>query len=177
MLRTCLKIESITAMLQPQNDNKKTESLWTWKSVRYRYPSDAVHLKMAQHFENRKYCIPAMLHKQRWHKESLRCPYNSPPYSSPPYNSSPYSSPPYSSPPLHLATLQLATITSRHRYISPPLHLATITFRHHYISPVLYRYSVKKQTVKKCYEIKRYFIFYLFLNQTTALAPTRIFFI
>jgi hypothetical protein len=27
MLRTCLKIESITAMLQPQNDNKKTESL------------------------------------------------------------------------------------------------------------------------------------------------------
>jgi hypothetical protein len=39
----------------------------------------------------------------------------------------------YISPPLHLAT-----ITSRHHYISPPLHLATITFRHHYISPVLY---------------------------------------
>jgi hypothetical protein len=33
---------------------------------------------------------------------------------------------------LQLATLQLVTITSRHRYISPPLHLATITFRQYY---------------------------------------------
>jgi hypothetical protein len=33
---------------------------------------------------------------------------------------------------LQLATLQLATITSRHPYISSPLHFATITFHQYY---------------------------------------------
>jgi hypothetical protein len=98
-------------------------------------------------------------------------------------NSSPYSSPPYSSPPLHLATLQLVTITSRHRYISPryispPLHFATITFRHHYISPPLHFASTipvqcKKTNCKKVFWNKTLFN----VNQTTALASKRIFFI
>jgi hypothetical protein len=54
---------------------------------------------------------------------------------------------------LHLATLQLATLqlvtlqlatsssrhlTTRHHFISPPLHLATLTSRHHYILPPLH---------------------------------------
>jgi hypothetical protein len=83
-------------------------------------------------------------------KKSLPWTPYSPPYRSPPYSLSPYSSTPFNSPSLHLATLQLATITSRHRYISPPLHLTTITFRNHYISPVLH--------CKKYYFFKYYII-------------------
>jgi hypothetical protein len=42
---------------------------------------------------------------------------------------------------LQLATLQLATITSRHLYISPPLHLATSTFRQYKITIYIYIYK------------------------------------